>query len=167
MGMKPGQLCEFSDCQKLAVVKGKIGHPLEDRWCCQECHDNPLGIQEKIEIQQLYKKINEKKRFIKEVLQNVRQQIAEHESEVRQVIFDGLKTYKTHPKILLDREMRNGKNDLEEYLNKRRLEVEAPEHLVLGSWACLASPTGSCVYDKINDHLGDCCIFCAAPEERK
>jgi hypothetical protein len=165
--MKPGQLCEFAGCLNPAVHQAKIGHPLEGRWCCQECLDNPLGVQEDTEVKRLGRKIEEKQKFLREMRHEIQSQIVEHQNEILQAIFDGLKTYKTHPKILLDREMRNGKNDLEEYLTKKRLKVEDPSYLALGSWTCLASPTGSCVYDHINDPVKDCCIFCGGPEERK
>ncbi len=160
------QLCEFADCQRPAVVQGKIGHPLEDKWCCKECYDNPLGVTEDTLIQELGRKIDGQKGYLRVMQRNVRQQIADYENEIRQIIFDGLKTYKTHPKILIDRQ-KNDCEDLEEYLENVRSEVEAPEHLALGSWSCLASPTGCCVYNEIKDFSKDCCIFCGDPEERK
>ncbi len=164
--MKRGQLCEFAGCMKPAVVQGKIGHPFEDRWLCQECHDNPLGVTKETEIQRINRKIEEKRKFLREMQREIRGQIAEHENEIKQVIFDGLKTYELHPKLALDRKML-GKNSEDDFLAQRRSEIETPEYLVLGTWTCIASPTGSCVYDKINDPVQDCCIFCGEPEERK
>ncbi len=164
--MKPkNQICEFADCKNPAVVQGKIGHPLEDKWLCKECNHNPLGVVEETEIQQLQNKIAEKKAHIRELQKELRTQIVEYENEIKQTIFDGLKTYRTHPKILIDRE-KNDCKDLEEDLKRVRSNIEAPEHLALGTWTCLASPTGSCVYNEVNDSNRDCCIFCGEPEER-
>ena len=34
-------------------------------------------------------------------------------------------------------------------------------------WYCPKSPTKVCNYDYEKDPLGDCCIYCGLPEERK
>ena len=103
--------------------------------------------------------------FLRKTRKEVKQKISEYEKEIKQIVFDGLKTYKIHPKLELDNKIL-GNNSLSG-LEKIRLEVEAPEFLVLGTWTCIASPTGSCVYDEVNDPYRDCCIFCGKPEERK
>lgn len=41
--------------------------------------------------------------------------------------------------------------------------------VIPGSWDCTdaRNPTGTCVYDDVNDDCHDFCLFCGAPEERK
>jgi len=39
--------------------------------------------------------------------------------------------------------------------------------LRLGSWDCVGSPTGRCVYDMDSDEMDDECLFCGGPSERK
>jgi len=62
-----------------------------------------------------------------------------------------------------------------EYHNKNlRQEIasnlgmhENHKRLMIGHWKCEESPSGTCVYDYIQDPLNDECLICGEPEERK
>lgn len=48
------------------------------------------------------------------------------------------------------------------------LETEVPpSHLHLGGWECAESPTGRCIYNRIEDPHRDDCLICHDPAERK
>ncbi len=40
-------------------------------------------------------------------------------------------------------------------------------HVVGTAWDCPKSSIGLCVYNHIEDHAHDQCVFCGHPEERK
>lgn len=42
----------------------------------------------------------------------------------------------------------------------------AHEELYFGGYDCPESPTVHCVYDEVEDHMHDYCLFCEDPEER-
>lgn len=48
----------------------------------------------------------------------------------------------------------------------RIFEVANPGHVVQGGWRCEKSPTGGCVYDRVEDPWHDNCLVCGEPSDR-
>lgn len=55
--------------------------------------------------------------------------------------------------------------EIREVISKRLDLTHTALHL--GAYECPTSPTGHCVYDDMEDHMHDHCLFCHDPSERK